>query len=30
MLDILFQWIVVWIAFYWVIQGYMYILRMLN
>jgi len=30
MIDVMFQWIIVWIALYWLIQGYMYILRMLN
>ena len=30
MIDVMFQWIFAWIALYWLIQGYMYILRMLN
>ena len=30
MVTILYQWIVVWIALYWFIQGYMYVLRNFN
>ena len=30
MIDVMFQWIVALIALYWLIQGYMYILRTIN
>ena len=30
MFDVMVQWIVAWIALYWLIQGYIYILKTLN